>query len=258
MSQDDAKKDDAKQQGRRKAPGKSQGKAPPARKPGEPSRVHKDRLPRAEGPSEPPQEPPASQGRTTVELPQHWRSWLVIGLGVFILLGFVAVNLGGGSSGPSNAAAPGPVPEEPEPPLIPTTPTTPTTPEEPPSPPPKQSPPAKVWEHEITTEINTSFNIDHFPVKNLPTGFSVSESAGPTEGLEVVAAGKQAAWTGGGTPDYKNCFNTLGSGTGSDHIPLESSGQWICVETATGRIGRLRFDGNSGYSYNFDVTVWRH
>jgi hypothetical protein len=253
MSQDDAKKDDAKQPGRRKTAGTSRAKAPPARKPGEPSTVDRDRLPRAEGSDEPPQGP--GQARPGPQFPQHLWSWLVIGLGVLILLSFAAVNLSGGSSNSTNASAPVSIPEEP--PLIPTTPTTPTTPEEPPSPPPKQTPPAKVWEHEITTEINTSFNIDHFPVRNLPTGFSVSESAGPTEGLEVVAAGKQAVWTGGGTPDYKNCFNTLGSSTGSDHIPLESSGQWICVETSTGRIGRLRFDGSSGYSYSFDVTVWR-
>jgi hypothetical protein len=248
MSQDDAKKSR-----QRKPAGTSRPKAPPARKPGskEPkaTRVDKDRLPRVEQDVGSSPEPQA-----TSSLPQHWPSWLFFGAGAFVLVIFILAQFGGGSSS-NNAAAP--VPPTEEPPLIPTTPTTPTTPEEPPSPPPKPSPPKQIWEHEITVEMNTSFNIDHFPIKNLPTGFVVSDAAGPGEGLEVVAAGKMAPWKGGGTPTYKNCVNTLGSTTGTEHIALQSSGQWICAETATHRIARFRFDGNSGYQYSFLVTVWR-
>ena|GEM_PF-5736641 len=114
-----------------------------------------------------------------------------------------------------------------------------------------------MWEHEITAEQNTSFNLDQFPIKNLPTGFVITDIGGSGEGMEVVAVGKEIGWKGSGPPTYKNCVNTLGSTTGTEHIPLQTPGEWICAETATQNIGRLRFDSANGYAYRFQVTVWR-
>jgi hypothetical protein len=250
MSPDDAKKNAGKKpQGRKPAGTSAAGKAPPAR----PSGVQKDQLPRAE--AETPD--PAASGAASFQLPKHLWSWVLIGAGVLLLLIFAAANLGGGGSGSGSVSAPATVPAVPETsPATPAEPTTTPEAEKPPAPPPKPSPPEKVWEHEITVEMNTSFNVDHFPIKNLPTGFVITDVGGPGEGLETVGGGKQAVWHGGSAPTYKNCVNTLGSTTGTEHIPLESSGLWICAETATHRIARFRFDSVSGYSYSFLVTVW--
>lgn len=106
-------------------------------------------------------------------------------------------------------------------------------------------------------ERNSSFNLDRPGLKNEPTGFSVSfVSEHGSDNFQAVGGGKQTPWTGNRQPYFHDCVEALES-SNAEYVHLESSGQWLCAETATNLIVRLRFDGNSGESFRFFVTVYR-
>jgi hypothetical protein len=260
MTEDDSNKEEGGEGAKRKrrqSGGTGRPKSPQARAPGsktplERSVVNKGEVPRA---SQQDFVPPPPRSRPKWLVP----STAVMVIGIAILVSFL-VNLGGTSS------------HTPTVPVVPTvttntgtttsttstgstTSTTTTTTAR------KPSGPTLVWTpREITVHRNGSFNVDSFPITDMPTGFEVGfyPNAGDNN-FQAIGAGAIAAWTGSGKPSFNDCGNSVGSTVGVSNIPLNTRGQWICAQTATNLVARFRYDAVSsdGNSFTFFVIVDR-
>lgn len=206
------------------------------------STVDEARVPRSVPPSAAPSSP---TGRPRI------LSTLLISVGILLFVSFVLLNARSGSTQTAVSGIPGAGNPssygEPPPSSTPSV----TTP------PPHPLPAGVIWRHTISTDINSSFNIDHYPISDEPTGFEVTDIGAPRESLETVGGTKEVEWTAARQPYLRDCRASLAATTGAEHIQLVHSGQWICVETSAHNIGRLRFLGAHGNTYSFDTTVYR-
>ncbi len=189
--------------------------------------------------------------------PRQRRRWherpstvcFLIGGALFFIFGVI-----NGHSSSSHTPSPtGVVTPAPTPSPTPTTETTPTTPTA-----SQHKGPSVAWgPHEITVERNTSFSLDTPGLKNEPTGFEIGfvSEHGSNNFTTVGGVGKVALWTGARQPYYKDCASILPS-TNTEYVTLETSGQWLCAETGTHLVVRLRYDSNSGERFSFLATVY--
>ena len=131
---------------------------------------------------------------------------------------------------------------------------------------PTPQPPQVVWQHEFTFAFNASYGFDSFPPSRTDSvnGFGVETTyTGSSNDIAFTnVGGNQAAqWTGKGRPSFAQCQDALASG-GTGVIVIGptglSPGGWICGQTDSGLIARLRYDsGIEANSYTFFVTVWK-
>lgn len=214
--------------------------------------VNRQRIPKRKPSSPPPQPPPP-------RLPRHWRRWAAGMIGVVVVIIIIASS-GGGSSTPTTKA---PTTPSSEPSSAgsnsasTSTTTANVTEKKAPAPPPATGPKVVWGPREVTIESGPTTNIDQFPLStSQPTGFDIGfESEHGDNNLIPTGGGSVAVWSGHGEPHYTSCVNALASA--SEFVTLEGTGKWICAETATKRIARMRFDGSSGNSYRFDITVYQ-
>jgi hypothetical protein len=238
MSPDDPKQDDGDPAPQRA--GGPRPKAPQAR----PPEVDRDKLPKPRAETTTPM-----TSTSTPSLPKHWRSGVVAVVAVVAIIALIASNSGGSPSPTTSVVVPAP----PGPGVVAGNPgeTNPTVT----TPPPPPTPPSIVYSRDITVVRSQSFDLDKPGLRNLPNGFDVGfVSEQGDYNLNVVGAGSVAEWTGSGEPHYSQCASTASSGGQTVHL---ETGHWICAETASKLIVRLRYNGSSGQSVHLAVTVYK-
>jgi hypothetical protein len=191
--------------------------------------------------------------RTDSLPPPTWRrSSLWFGAAVVFLVMFGRANIPGGSTSSSPTVTVPTVPAGQQPP----------TSQQQQNNPSVHGAPTAVWHGTFTVEQHENFSLDSPSLPKPVSGFEVSRGEEPGESLVTYGdEGKVAPWPSHSKPSLRQCIRQLaGVGTGQGEAKLEPAsvavGKWICAETPSHLVARLRLDAVRGYNYTFTTTVY--